>query len=162
MAYTQGKYNPQNRNKYIGVRDPEYRSSWERSAFIKLDSNPNVLRWGSEIVVLPYVFELDGKKHKYYIDLYVEMRTGDTLVKWLIEIKPDDKLMPPKKPKINSARALRGYNLRMADYYKNMDKWKFASRYATMYAMDFLIMTEKGVYSVNGDTLTKISNKRHF
>ncbi len=163
MAYTQGTYHPINRSKYIGTREPEYRSSWEYSAFIKLDNNPNVIRWGSENVVLPYMYELDGKKHKYYIDLYVEMKTGEnTMSKWLIEIKPDEKLSMPVKPKNKNPRSLRNYNIRIADYYKNMNKWQFASQFAASYNMSFLIMTEKGVYELVGNTLTRVLSKRLF
>jgi hypothetical protein len=162
--YTQGTYYPANRNKYIGIKDPQYRSSWEYSAFVKLDNNASVLRWGSEIIALPYVFELDGRKHKYYIDLYVEMfdAKNNKLDKWLIEIKPEQKIFMPTKPKINNAKAYRNYNLRMVEWRKNINKWQFASNYSVANGFVFLIMTENGSYIVNNGVLNKVSEKRFF
>lgn len=162
-SYIQGTYHPINRQKYIGINDPQYRSSWEYSAFIKMDNNSRVLRWGSEIVVLPYLFEMDGKKHRYYVDIYAEMLDYENKVnKFLIEIKPDEKLFIPNPPKNKTAKALRNYKLRMIEYQKNINKWQFASSFAHSNKMEFLLMTEKGVYILNGNDLIKVLDERRF
>ena len=54
MAY-KSKYNPINTRKYMG--DPTNivcRSMWERKMCKYLDTNQNVLRWGSEEIAIPY------------------------------------------------------------------------------------------------------------
>ena len=66
MAY-KGKFKPKNPSKYIG--DPTnivYRSLWERRFMIYCDNEDNILSWGSEEVVIPYVSPIDNKVHRYY------------------------------------------------------------------------------------------------
>jgi len=42
-----GEYEVKNKEKYIGSKNPLYRSSWEsRLCFFFFDNNPKVLRWG--------------------------------------------------------------------------------------------------------------------
>ena len=160
--YTQGKYYPVNRKKYIGNSEPIYRSGWELIVFSKLDEKPEVFRWGSESFSLPYMYELDGKQHKYYIDLYVEVINKQNKIdKLIIEIKPDAKLSPPIKPKSRTGKSLRNYNLQIADYIKNTNKWKFAKAYAVSNGISFYIMTEKGMY-IFEDRPVKVSSAKFF
>ena len=86
--YKQGVYKPVNRAKYIGIRSPEYRSSWELKFFQWCDKNPNVLEWGSESVVVPYKSPVDGKHHRYFVDNVVAIREGNEINRYLVEIKP--------------------------------------------------------------------------
>jgi len=162
--YSQGTYNVQNLSKYIGTKSPFYRSSWEFYAFSKLDNNPSVLRWGSEIIALPYIFELDSIRHRYYPDLYVEMfdAKNNKIDKWLIEIKPEQKIFMPVPPKIKNAKALRNYNYRMVEWRKNINKWQFAATFCAARGINFFIMTENGSYIVNGNTMMKVSEKQFF
>ena len=54
MAY-KGKYKPKYRSKYKG--DPTkiiYRSLWERRFMVYCDENPNIIKWASEEVIIPY------------------------------------------------------------------------------------------------------------
>ena len=81
MAYS-GKYRVKNKNKYIG--DPTqvvYRSLWEKHAFKWADDNPKVKRWGSEEVIIPYLYEVDKRYHRYFMDLKMVLEDGST---WLI------------------------------------------------------------------------------
>jgi len=49
--FHQGKYVVKNKDKYVGdVKNVIYRSGWEKKVFLRLDINPNVLKWGSEIL----------------------------------------------------------------------------------------------------------------
>ena len=60
-SYYQGTYKPMNPEKYIGNKDPYYRSSWEKKAMVYFDSNSNVLAWGSETIAIPYfsIFDIN-------------------------------------------------------------------------------------------------------
>ena len=74
MAY-KTKYKTQNPSKYIG--DPTKiicRSLWERRVCKYLDENKNVIRWGSEELVIPYYSPVDRKMHKYYPDFIAEIK----------------------------------------------------------------------------------------
>ena len=46
--FARGKFYPKNTEKYVGLKTPTYRSSWEH-AFMRLcDEHPNVYKWASE------------------------------------------------------------------------------------------------------------------
>ena len=64
MAY-KGKYKPKYRSKYKG--DPTkiiYRSLWERRFMVYCDENPNIIKWASEEVIIPYRSPLDKRIHR--------------------------------------------------------------------------------------------------
>lgn len=135
MAYS-GKYTVKNKNKYMG--DPSqvvYRSLWEKHAFKWCDSNPQVKRWGSEEVVIPYLYEVDKKYHRYFMDLVIEYTNGQTL---LVEIKPDKETRPP-----TSTRRTKRFINEAMTFVKNQNKWEAASEYATDRGWHFQIWTEK-------------------
>lgn len=89
MAYS-GRYNPTNPRKYRG--DPDkiiYRSLWERRFMVYCDNTDEVLEWGSEEIIIPYISPLDGRMHRYFPDFYTKVRQRDgTIKKLLIEVKP--------------------------------------------------------------------------
>ena len=98
MAYS-GRYSVKNPSKYEG--DPTkviYRSLWERHAFKWCDDNPNIIKWSSEEVVIPYLYEVDKKYHRYFMDLKLSTKQGKT---FLVEIKPDGQTRPPKGARKN-------------------------------------------------------------
>ena len=75
---SKGYYTPENPDKYIGDKtNIRFMSSWELDVHKFLDRNPNVLRWGSEIVAIPYFKRATGRMHKYYTDYYVKFRKGN-------------------------------------------------------------------------------------
>ena len=48
--FARGKFSPKNQGKYVGLKSPTYRSSWEH-AFMRLcDEHPNVYQWASESI----------------------------------------------------------------------------------------------------------------
>ena len=74
MAY-KGKYKVKNPSKYVGAVDNVvYRSSWERRFMVYADTNPNVVKWNSEGLVIPYVSPVDGKVHRYFPDFWIEVK----------------------------------------------------------------------------------------
>ena len=93
MAYS-GRYRVKNPKKYKGDHtNVIYRSLWEKYAFRWCDENNNVKTWSSEETIIPYLYEVDKKWHRYFVDLKITMRDGKT---FLIEIKPDKETKRPK------------------------------------------------------------------
>src|SRR5574343_1605682 len=94
MAY-KGKFKPKNPHKYRGdPTDIIYRSLWERNAFRWCDTSDAVEQWSSETVVVPYICKTDGKRHRYFVDLWIRLANGKTM---LVEIKPKAQVIPPTK-----------------------------------------------------------------
>ena len=82
--------------KYIGdVDNVTYRSLWERNVMRWLDSNPDVVEWGSEEVTNPYEHPVRGGNAKYYPDFIVKWTNGQIK---LIEVKPYNQTQTPKQP----------------------------------------------------------------
>ena len=69
--FAKGKFHPKNQEKYIGLKTPTYRSSWEH-AFMRLcDEHPNVYQWASESIKIPYRHPISGKYTIYVPDFFI-------------------------------------------------------------------------------------------
>ena len=89
MKFAHGKYNLKNQEKYIGLKTPTYRSGWEH-AFMRLcDEHPNVAKWASESIKIPYRHPFTGKYTIYVPDFFVVYvdKNGRKHAE-LIEVKP--------------------------------------------------------------------------
>jgi hypothetical protein len=140
--YSQGIYKPKHPEKYVGdVNRIVYRSSWELRFNDFLDSNPNILRWGSEVVVVPYIKPTDGKVHKYYVDYVIEYQNkdGETLIE-LIEVKP---LNQVKSPRGGKRKSLVYETL---TFEINKSKWMAATKFAESKGWKFRIITEQQLF----------------
>ena len=150
MAYHQGFFRPKNPQKYSG--DPTnivYRSSWELRLFMYLDAHPNVLKWGSEEIIIPYKSPIDGRWHRYFPDVYVEQINIEGKKQTvLIEIKPDAQTRPPSPDKAKTAkgRPSRRYLTEVMTWGVNEAKWKAAKEYCVDRGWTFTIMTEKHLF----------------
>ena len=135
MSY-KGKYKIKKKEKYAGDASAVvYRSLWERQCFRWCEDNPNVQYWNSEEIVIPYKYQVDKKLHRYFVDLLIQMKNGDT---YLVEIKPKKETVPPKKPKRKSKKYLN----EVLTYVKNTDKWTAASEFADAKGWKFQVWTE--------------------
>jgi len=131
-----GKYRVKNVEKYVGDENKvTYRSSWERAAFLWADKSSRVKYWNSEEMVVPYRYTVDGRLHRYFIDLYLEMADGS---KWLIEIKPSKECRPPTKRGKKKDRYLQ----ESLTWVKNCNKWEAAKVFATKNGMTFAVWDE--------------------
>jgi len=142
MAY-RGFFKPQNPTKYIG--NPikiMYRSLWERKFMKFCDSSGNIIRWGSEEVVVPYMNPLDRKQHRYYVDFIVEMKTAEGIKTLLIEIKPKKQCVEPKRKK----KVTRGYISEVQTWITNTAKWAAASEVSKNRGWEFKILTEDDLF----------------
>ena len=139
--YRQGVYKPVNRGKYSGNTDPIYRSSWELKFFRWADKNNNVLFWGSENVVIPYISPLDHKVHRYFVDNFIVFKDNkNNKKKFLIEIKPSSSV---EKPITTSRKKKTTIIYEQRTWVVNQAKWDAARKWADKKGYEFLILTEK-------------------
>ena len=140
MKTYKGRFKPNNPKKYKG--DPTnivYRSSWELKLMFKLDSDPKVISWGSEEIIIPYVSPVDGKVHRYFVDFIVtQINSKGNKETILIEVKPKSQTMPPKTP----AKKTKRYINEVFTWGVNEAKWKAATEYCKDRNWQFNIMTE--------------------
>lgn len=140
MAY-KGKFVPKNPHKYKGnVNNIIWRSTWERGCFRFMDENPDVVQWSSEETVIPYISPVDNKMHRYFVDLTITFKNGQTL---LIEVKPKYQTEPPKINKKPKGKKGEMRLLQEAQTFAVNDaKWKAADVYAKKNGWKFVIFTE--------------------
>ena len=147
MATYKGFYRTKNPAKYDGDKmNIVYRSLWERQVFRWCDENPQVLKWSSEEIVVPYYYPLDKKNHRYFVDLKFTTTQGT----YLVEIKPKSQTLPPKKP----SRQTKRYLEEARTYVKNQCKWKAADSFAKDRGWSFVIWTEDTIKSMGIRLLT--------
>lgn len=121
--------------KYYGRYPIIYRSKWEFNYMISLERNPNVVKWSSEEIVIPYIMQekVNGKvvmkKHNYHTDFTVHMKSGQIYV---IEIKPKSQA-PRFKNQIKTDPVA----------YKNMCKWNAALNFCKQNGFIFKVLTEE-------------------
>lgn len=142
--FVQGKYRPVNPHKYIGdVNNIVYRSSWELAAFRWFDDTPEILKWGSEELIIPYISQVDGRKHRYFTDAILFVKTPTGIRKKIIEIKPYSQTKKPTRGK-NQKDASWAEDVRT--WLTNESKWVAARAYADANDADFVILTEREIF----------------
>ena len=136
--FAKGKFNPKFPEKYIGLKTPTYRSSWEQ-AFMRLcDEHPNVAKWASESIKIPYRHPFTGKYTVYVPDFFVVYQ--DKLGKKhaeLIEVKP--------KSQISMEAAGRSLGKRK-QVAINQCKWEAANAYCKQQKIRFRVISEAQLF----------------
>ena len=104
-----------------------------------LDMTPSVLKWSSEEIVIPYRSPIDGRRHRYFPDFWVRVKTSEGVVKEsLIEVKPKAQCKPPRLPKRKTKKNLN----EVRTWAINDAKWKNEIEYCKDRNMEFIILTE--------------------
>lgn len=142
VASYKGRFAPNNPQKYKGNHtNIIYRSLWELKLMMKLDGHPDVLQWSSEEIRIPYISPLDGRRHTYFVDFYVKMKTRDNTIKEvLIEVKPKYQTVPPKVQ--DAKRPTKKYLREVSTWGVNSAKWEAAKRYCEERGWTFEIFHE--------------------
>jgi hypothetical protein len=144
--YKQGIFKPRNKHK-CKTNVCIYRSGLELQYMRWLDSNSNIVSWGSEEVVIPYIKPTDGKVHRYFIDFNFTIRDKDKkLHKFLVEVKPEKQCKPPKTKNRRNKMTLLRENI---TYAVNNSKWESAKSWANKHNYKFIIITEKDIKKLN-------------
>lgn len=138
MAYS-GKYKVKNKEKYHG--DPTnvvYRSLWEKYCMIYFDNHKKIKKWSSEEIVVPYLYEVDKRYHRYFPDFKISWIDGSVT---LVEVKPNKETKPPTGNRRTKRYITEGYT-----YVKNRNKWKAAEDYCKDRKWNFEIWTENDLH----------------
>ena len=157
----QSYYTPVNPEKWDSSKIL-FLSNWERLTYIKLDMNPNVIKVIANSLVIPYICSTDNRQHKYFMDVFFTAKHGDETKSYLLEIKPEKQLFPPRQPKKKTAKSVRNFQKECLAYAKNISKWKAAQEMAVRNGYIFQIVTEGGFYSFTGGVPVKVSKLSFF
>lgn len=152
--YKQSMFVPKNPHKYIGdLTKIISRSSWEMRFMTWCDLHPNITKWNSEGVTVPYISPLDNRPHRYYVDFWVLIESEGVKKQYLIEVKPLAQTKLPNKKltsKVNEGKAttsqLKRYNRELRVYLVNMAKFQAAVKYAVNRGMEFQVCTENFLF----------------
>ena len=138
MKFAHGKYNLKNQEKYIGLKTPTYRSGWEH-AFMRLcDEHPNVAKWASESIKIPYRHPLTGKYTVYVPDFFIVYvdKNGRKNAE-LIEVKP------LSQTRMEMAGKSMG---KKKQVIINQAKWEAANAYARQNKIRFRVVSEDQLF----------------
>jgi hypothetical protein len=135
--FRQGNYTVKNIQKYVGKGSPRYRSGWELTFMIFLDSNEHVVQWASESISIPYRNPITGKQSVYIPDFFITYRGRDnTMRAELVEIKP-------KKQSLIESRAT---DRDRAIVAVNYAKWDAATKWARRNGLIFRVINEDQIF----------------
>ena len=82
---------------------------------------------------------MDGRVHRYFVDNYVEIKEGNNIKKYLVEIKPSQQTKPPQTKYRKKQHLL----YEQKNYVINQAKWEAAKKYGNKRGLTFIILTEK-------------------
>ena len=138
--FHQGVYQVQNPHKYVGDKPPYFRSSWE-SAFCRMcDNHPNIVRWASEYIKIPYRNPITGRYTNYVPDFLIQYvdKNGVEHVE-LIEIKPSSQTtMENARGTANKAAVI-----------VNAAKWEAAQEWCKRKGIRFKVVNEDQIFHTN-------------
>lgn len=138
LKFSKGHYKLKNPDKYIGLGNPIYRSSWEIAVMRMCDENPAIQNWASESVKIPYRDPLTGKQTVYVPDflvVFVDNKNNKRAELW--EVKPVNQTLLEKVGKNK-------YN--QAQFVKNQVKWAAAKNWCKQNGLTFRIITEHDLF----------------
>jgi hypothetical protein len=140
MATRKGIFKPKNPKKYYG--NPTqiiFRSGWEFNYMMKLDHDPDVIKWSSEEIAIPYVSPLDNKIHRYYPDFEIWKKDGSHL---LIEIKPEYQQTAPLVEMTKKGKPSKSSLKQVMTYAVNARKWQAARAWCKQRGITFQVLGE--------------------
>lgn len=137
--FAKGKFVMKHPEKYVGLKTPTYRSSWEWTFMNFCDNNPSIQKWASEAIQIPYRDPMTGKQTVYVPDFFIQYldKTGKLLVE-LVEVKPMSQTILERvgKSKHNQIQ-----------FIKNQAKWKAANAWCKQQGIKFRIINENDIFS---------------
>jgi len=141
--YRQTTFKPKNTKKYCGSYPIKLRSSWEIAFAHKCDLDPNIIKWGSESFIVPYLDATkNNSKHLYYTDFNITAKTKTGIKRFIIEIKPKKQTIAPES---NRFKTTAKFKSACETYVRNQCKWNAARLAAKKHGMEFIIVTEENL-----------------
>lgn len=140
--FARGKFVPKNPQKYVGNKQPTYRSSWEWAFMNFCDNHPSVHRWASEAISIPYRNPLTSKQTIYVPDFFIQYvdKKGKMYTE-IIEIKPKNQQVLE-----NVGRSKE----RQAQYVVNQAKWAAANAWCKKQGLKFRVLNETDIFHQGG------------
>lgn len=136
--YAQSQYRIKNPEKYMGNKTPYFRSSWEFAFMRFCDEHPNVLKWASEAIKIPYRNPFTGKYTVYVPDFFIAyLDTNGQQHNELIEVKPLNQ---------TSIKEAKGNRLNQAHAALNEAKWTAARLWCKQNNVTFRIVSENDIF----------------
>lgn len=155
--YLQGIFKPTNPQKYRGnVDNIVYRSSYELYAFKLCDTCREIVKWSSEETVIPYISPIDGRMHRYFMDLTVTVMVRGIPRTTLVEVKPYKETVAPKKTR---AKKEMTYLRECKTWAVNSAKWAATEEFCRKKGWHFTKWTEREL-DMNNDEVWKERQKR--
>lgn len=136
--FARGKFTLTQPGKYVGTKQPVYRSSWEWSFMRFCDTNPSVQKWASEAISIPYRDPLTNKNTIYVPDFFIQyVDKNQKMHVELIEVKPASQTILERvgKNKFNQAQ-----------FVKNQAKWAAANIWCKQQGIKFRIINENDLF----------------
>jgi len=139
--YAKGIFVPKNPEKFIGGKNPTYRSSWEFVFMQFCDNHPSVLQWASEPMRIPYMNPVKGKQSIYVPDFVItyQDKTGQTFAE-MVEIKPRSQSLVESKRASQQTRAVVAVN---------HAKWQAAAKYCKQVGLTFRVVNENDIFAAS-------------
>ena len=140
--FARGKFTMKNPGKYVGIKTPIYRSSWEWSFMNFCDTNDSIQKWASEAINIPYRDPLTGRQTIYVPDFFIQYvdKTGKMHVE-LIEIKPASQQILERVGKSKNNQA---------QYIKNQAKWAAATAWCKQQGIKFRVLNQNDLFHQGG------------
>lgn len=136
--FASGKYTIINPAKYVGKKNPTYRSSWELQFMRFCDSHPSVQKWASEAIAIPYRCPITGRQTIYVPDFFIQyIDKNTTLHTELIEIKPQNQTLREKVGRNKNNQI---------QYVKNVAKWRAAQTWCKAQGIKFRVVNEQDIF----------------
>jgi hypothetical protein len=137
--FARGKFVMKQPEKYVGTKQPTYRSSWEWTFMNFCDTNKAILKWASEAIQIPYRDPLTGRQTVYVPDFFIQyLDKNNRILTELIEIKPASQSILERVGKNK-------YN--QAQFVKNQAKWKAANYWCQQQGLKFRVLNENDIFS---------------
>lgn len=138
--FASGKYQLKNPEKYVGNKQPTYRSSWEYTFMNTCDTHPAIQKWASEAISIPYRCPLTGRQTVYIPDFFIQYVDRDGKIHTeLVEVKPRNQTM----------REHVGRNKNnQIEYARNMAKWQAATAWCRKQGIKFRVINEQDLFSL--------------
>ena len=135
--FARGLFTPQNVKKYIGSKQPRYRSGWELAFMRMCDAHPNIVNWASEPIRIPYINPITGRKTNYVPDFVIQYRDKNGRAhNEVIEIKPFNQTTQERAKSYTEQQQA----------VVNKAKWNAAIEWSSKRGLRFRVLTENEIF----------------
>lgn len=136
--FAQGKYTVQHPEKYVGNKQPTYRSSWEFTFMRTCDTHPSIQKWASEAISIPYRCPITGRQTVYIPDFFIQyIDKNSKMHVELIEVKPQNQTLREKVGKSKNNQI---------EYARNVAKWRAAQAWCKAQGIKFRVVNETDLF----------------